>query len=119
MTPLQMSLVMCAVDRSAEAIQLLSSSFGAKQHRPGMFAALCQELTQAVSSNRLGEGVLAWLRGAATDELEGFLDDCSSDPPPVQVRSCETLKLVQFCSSVACQSMHSPAARLGELVFAA
>ena len=76
---------MHAVDRSAEAQQLLTRSFEAKQQSPAMFAMLCDELTAAVKGGRLGGPLTAWLRGAATDELEGFLDDCTPDPPPVQV----------------------------------
>ena len=76
---------MFAVDRSSEAEQLLRRGFEAKQHSPAMFAMLCDELAQAVTGGRLGEAVTAWLRGAATDELEAFLDDCNPDQPPVEV----------------------------------
>ena len=71
--------------RSKEAEQLLARSFAAKQHKPAMFAVLCDELTDAVTLGRLAEPVRAWLSSAATEELEAFLDDCSLDLPAVQV----------------------------------
>ena len=71
--------------RSKEAEQLLARSFDAKQHRPAMFALLCDELTDAVTSGRLAEPIRAWLSLAATEELETFLEDCSHDLPAVQV----------------------------------
>ncbi|KAA6418674.1 MAG: hypothetical protein FRX49_11327 [Trebouxia sp. A1-2] len=72
--------------RSKEAEQLLARSFGAKQHKPAMFALLCDELTNAVTSGCLAEPIRAWLSLAATEELEAFLDDCSHDLPAVQLK---------------------------------
>ncbi len=87
-TKLPQREVVCWPDsdqRSKEAEQLLARSFAAKQHRPAMFALLCDELTDAVALGRLAEPIRAWLSSAATEELEAFLDDCSHDLPAVQV----------------------------------
>ncbi|DBA96744.1 TPA: hypothetical protein ACH3X1_015586 [Trebouxia sp. C0004] len=77
--------------RSKEAEQLLARSFDAKQHKPAMFALLCDELTDAVTSGRLAEPIRAWLSLAATEELEMFLDDCSHDLPAVQCKGSESV----------------------------
>lgn len=74
-----------AAERSKEAEALLARSFEARQHNPAMFALLCDELTDAVKAGRLADSLREWLKLSATDELEGFLDDCTQQPPAVQV----------------------------------
>lgn len=77
---------MTADQRSQEAEQLLARSFEARQHKPAMFALLCDELTEAVVAGRLAEPLKHWIKTSATDQLEAFLDDYAHDLPAVQVR---------------------------------
>ncbi|KAL3132723.1 hypothetical protein ABBQ32_009229 [Trebouxia sp. C0010 RCD-2024] len=75
-----------------EAEQLLGRSFEVRHHQPGMFALLCDELTQAVAAGRLSEPLREWLRLCAVDQLEGFLDDFVENPPDVQCEGGGHLK---------------------------
>lgn len=74
-------------ERQAQAERLLQRSFEARHSSPSSFAFLCDELAVIVQAGQLAPALTDWLRNAATEELENFLDDRTPQIPSVQVEA--------------------------------